>query len=148
MEKVDKLDIADEMLDGAIEEYLDHRRFMVSINLAGIAQELYGKALRIKGEKDSLFKIAESCFNEFSSTSDSDASIKEFKQISSLAKNGIKHFDSNKDRFLEINLKFESRVMIAIAINEHFRLNRKKSKFIERFIEFASIYYWYNKSKN
>ena len=48
MKRYDKLHIADEMLDSAIEEFLDNRRFFAALNMAGVAQELYGKAIKIE----------------------------------------------------------------------------------------------------
>ena len=52
IEKHDKLDIADEMLDSAITAFVEHKRFFVALNLAAVAEELYGKYVRICGLKD------------------------------------------------------------------------------------------------
>ena len=52
MEKFDKLAIADEMLESAIESYLDGQKYFSALHLAGAAQEIYGKWLRINGGQD------------------------------------------------------------------------------------------------
>ena len=52
MEKFDKLAIADEMLESSIESYLDGQKYFCALHLAGAAQEIYGKWLRIKGGTD------------------------------------------------------------------------------------------------
>lgn len=38
-------------MTAAIVEYIEHCRYFAAINLAGVAEELYGKLLRISGEK-------------------------------------------------------------------------------------------------
>ena len=55
----DKLDIADEMLDGAIKAFLDSKQFFVALNLAGVAEELYGKVIRINGGMNSQSSLIE-----------------------------------------------------------------------------------------
>ena len=51
MKNIDKIQIAEEMMTAAIVEYLEHRRHYAAINLAGVAEELYGKLVRISGGK-------------------------------------------------------------------------------------------------
>jgi hypothetical protein len=146
--KIDKLDIADEMLDAAIEEYLDKRRGVVALNLAGVAQELYDKALRINNEQDTMSKIADESFTLCKQSSTSEATLKEFKKIVAHVKNAIKHFDSTVDRYIDFDPNKEARLMIAVALNDKAQLNRSSSDWDKRFKEFATIYNWYHTNDN
>jgi hypothetical protein len=49
----DKLDIAYEMLDGAINALLDFKQYFVATNLAGVAEELYGYVIQFDGGTNS-----------------------------------------------------------------------------------------------
>lgn len=144
MAKIDKLIIADEMLDASIEEYLDKKRCSVALNLSGVAQEIYGKAIRIEKGTDTISKIANESFSIYKDNQDSEATLKEFKKISVHAKNGIKHFDDVGDRYLEFNPSKEARLMIAIALNDKIQLKRSLSPWDKRFKEFVAIYNWHN----
>jgi hypothetical protein len=144
MKRYDKLHIADEMLDSAIEEFLDNRRFFAALNMAGVAQELYGKAIRIENGQDTITKIANESFEIYKKNRSSDSTLKEFKEISSHAKNGIKHFDTANDQHIEIDPNKEARLMIAVALNDKAQLERPESNWDKRFKEFATIYNWYH----
>ena len=63
MHKHDKLEIADQMLDAAINEFLNHKRYLPALNLAAVAEELYGKYIRICHDQDALQKNIEAKAN-------------------------------------------------------------------------------------
>jgi hypothetical protein len=147
LEKFDKLIIADEMLESAIEEFLDKRRFFAALNLAGVAQEIYGKQIRIMGRVDTMSRVAIDSHSIYIKDNTKEAKLKEFKDISTNTKNSIKHFDSENDRFLELDPIKEARLMIAVAIYDKAVLNRAILPMEDRFKEFATIYHWHNLPK-
>ena len=135
MEIVDKYDIAKELLDAAIEEYLDHRRLFAAYNLAGVAEELFGKFVRLSGGKDSLTETVETVkaiSQKMGWGVDEDRAI---KKSASRTKNSIKHMDSENDRHVVVNIEDEVRWKISDAISNHDKLKFEHSKNIDRFFE-------------
>jgi hypothetical protein len=84
--------------DAAIEEYLDKKRFCVALDLAGVAQEIYGKVIRIEGGNDTMSEIANDSFTIYKQNKSSDATLREFKKISSHAKNAFMLLQSGLNR--------------------------------------------------
>lgn len=135
------------MLESAIEEFLDKRRFFAALNLAGVAQEIYGKEIRIIGRVDTMSRVTIDSHSLYINENSKKATLKEFKEIWNHAKNSIKHLNCENDRFVELNPVKEARLMIAVAINDKAVLNRAVSPMEERFREFATIYHWHNLTK-
>ncbi len=101
MNKFDKLDIADEMLETAIELFLDEKKYFSSLHLAGAAQEIYGKWIRINGGKDHTTSMLDIYAKLVDEPLDRKSIIKEDKR----PKNTIKHFDNKNDRYAFLNPK-------------------------------------------
>lgn len=135
--KHDKLVIADEMLVAAIIEYLDHGRYFASLNLAAIAEELYGKYVRVKGLQDAQHQLIVEANKISHDQGVTVITVKDWKKTSVFYKNSIKHFDSEADRFVEMNPENEARLTISDALTNHKLLNRQSSTTIQRFCEFA-----------
>ena len=135
METVDKLEIAKEMLEAAIEEYLDHGRLFAAYNLAGVAEELFGKFVRLSGNKDSLTETVETVkalSEKMGWEVDNDKAI---KKIASRTKNSIKHMDSHEQRHVEANIEDEVRWKINDAISNYDKLEFAHSPNVDRFFE-------------
>lgn len=129
MEKFDKLDIADEMLERAIESYLDAQKYFSALHLAGAAQEIYGKWLRINGGQDFSTTMLDHASKIFEEPIDRKAMKKEDKR----PKNSIKHMDSESDRFAYLNPQLDSFMAISEAVMEYSLLQRPETANIERF---------------
>jgi hypothetical protein len=134
MSRVDKLDIADEMLDAAINEFLAHQRYIVAINLAAVAEELYGKYIRITGIVDTQRETINAVVRM---TNNPDMKVKDWKNIANNLKNSIKHFDSESDRYIELNAEDEARFMIADALSNRDKLYRPDSPEVIHFCNYA-----------
>ena len=132
MEKFDKLVIADEMLESAIESYLDGQKYFSALHLAGAAQEIYGKWLRIKGGQDFSTMMLDHAAKIFEEPLDKKAIKKEDKR----PKNSIKHMDNESDRFAYLNLQFDSFMAITEAVTEYMMLQRVETPNIVRFREY------------
>ena len=133
MSKTDKLEIVDQMLESAIEEYIDKERYFSAFNLAGVAEELYGKFIRINGGKDAQTSTIEAVarINKIRGW----LPVKEWKKIANRPKNSVKHFDNNEDRFIEIEIKVEACLMLGEALSNHTELDRKVTPIIQRFYD-------------
>lgn len=135
METVDKLDIAKEMLDAAIDEYLDHQRYYAAYNLAAVAEEILGKFVRLNGGKDALTSSVESVKMVNAALKGDELSDKEWKKLIRSKKNSIKHMDSENDRYIESNISDEVRWMISDAVKNFDALNLITTQNIERYFE-------------
>ena len=135
--KVDKLEIADEMLEPAIVEFLDHGRYFSSFNLAGVAEELYGKYVRVVGLRDSQHDNIEAASKVARMQGGPELTVKDWKKIATTHKNAVKHLDSESDRYVEIDAEDEARLMIADALSNHNKLNRLVTPTIQRYNGFG-----------
>jgi hypothetical protein len=135
--KVDKLDIANQMLDSAIEEFLDKKRYFSSLNSAGVASEIYAKAIRINGGKESQRDVIEAAIKLTQKWNKPEPSIKGMKKIANHLKNAIKHFDSASDRFVEIDAEEEAMYMIAEAMANKDILGIAETEVVTRFSDFG-----------
>jgi hypothetical protein len=137
MNRVDKLDITDEMLDSAINEFLAHQRYFAAINLAAVAEELYGKYIRITGNVDTQLETINAVVRM---TNNPDMKLKDWKNIANNLKNSIKHFDSESERYIELNAEYEARLMIADALSNRDKLYRPDSPEVIHFYKYARDY--------
>ena len=135
MEKVNKLEIAKEMLDAAIDEYLDHQRHFAAYNLAAIAEELLGKFVRLNGGKDALSQSVESVKLVNKALKGDELSDKEWKKEISKLKNSIKHIDSGNDRHINTNISDEVKWKINDAVKNFDTLNLDTTQNIERYFK-------------
>lgn len=129
---IDKLEIADELMESAIENFLDSKRYCSALNLSGVAQEIYGKWIRISGGQDFPSQTLD-IFEKISSYNNDGFNRKETKRIGNHPKNTIKHFDSAADRFAVLEPVLDSFIQLSEAYVEHRRLNRPSTKNIKRF---------------
>ena len=129
MEKFDKLDIADEMLESAIESYLDGQKYFSALHLAGAAQEIYGKWIRINGGKDHTTTM----LDLYESSSSEVIDRKKVKNEDKRPKNTIKHFDNKDDRYALLSPNLDSFMLISEAVTEYMKLKRPETINIKRF---------------
>ena len=141
-ETVDKLVIADQIIEASIEEFLDSHRYFSAFNLAGVAEELYGKYVRITGGRDVQQEGIEAAAKIAELYGVPQQAVREWKKIANYMKNAVKHFDSEADRYIEIDAEDEARLMIADALSNHFKVDREVTPIIQRFYK-----YGYEKAK-
>lgn len=129
MESFDKLEIADEMLESAIESYLDSKKYFPALHLAGAAQEIYGKWLRINAGQD----FSTMMLNHADKIFDEPIDRKSVKKEDKRPKNSIKHMDNESDRFAHLNPQLDSFIVISEAVTEYLMLKRPETDNIIRF---------------
>lgn len=132
MNKFDKLTIADEMLEKAIEIYLDDKKFFSALHLAGAAQEIYGKWLRINGGQDFSKIMLDNAEKIF----DKPINRKAIKESDKHSKNTIKHFNNASDRYALLNPQLDSFMQISEAVTEYMMLKREVTANVLRFKEY------------
>lgn len=135
-----KSDIALEYLDAAIEERELHQRYFAAMNLAGVAEELFGKLVRVAGEKDRLTNAVEdlSYIQEmlWAKMGWAKQSSKDLKKLLVSPKNSIKHMDSGADSNAKLHfvVEDESKWMIQSAIRNMDALGVERSETVRRFL--------------
>lgn len=134
----DKLDIADEMLEVAIHAFLDTGHYFVAINLANVAEELYGKFIKLTGGESSQQSLVKAAQGLASSIwSDGPPCDKDLINASVRVKNDIKHLDTLDQRYLEVDVEDEARAAIGCALTNHTTLGREPSPTTQRFYDYA-----------
>ena len=136
-ETYDKLDIADEMLDGAIRAFLDSQQFFVALNLAAVAEELYGKAIRFNGGMNSQSSLIELSKTIARLHGDFELNDSDLFKVSVMHKNAIKHLDTGEQLHIEIDVKDEARSAIGCALTNRAQLDRQFTSNVQRFYEFG-----------
>jgi hypothetical protein len=136
-----KLPIALEYLEAAIEEREIHKRYFASMNLAGVAEELLGKIIRIQGDLDQLTKSARTLMEIQNKVKDTInlgfTTTKEFKKLIGSTKNSIKHMDNSNDLNAKLYFKVEdeSKWLIQAAIRNLDILKIERSRAVRDFIK-------------
>lgn len=135
-----KSDIALEYLDAAIEERELHQRYFAAMNLAGVAEELFGKLVRLAGGKDRLISaigdlsyVQEQLWDKMGWAKQSP---KDLKKLLVGPKNSIKHMDSGADSNAKLyfEVEDESKWMIQSAIRNMDALGLERSEAVRRFL--------------
>ena len=134
--RADKAEIADEMLEVAIDQFFAGRHF-AALNLAGVAQEIYGKLVRLAGLQDQIQETIDFANKIAKRQGGPEVTVREWKKIAGERKNSIKHFDSEADRYIDIDAEDEARLMIGDAVTEKDKLGRPNTENIDRFCHFA-----------
>lgn len=135
-----KSDIALEYLDAAIEERELHQRYFAAMNLAGVAEELFGKLVRVAGKQDRLTNAVEdlSYIQEmlWAKMGWAKQSSKDLKKLLVSPKNSIKHMDSGADSNAKLHfvVEDESKWMIQSAIRNMDALGVERSETVRRFL--------------
>ncbi|MEZ9171304.1 hypothetical protein AB4122_07560 [Vibrio cyclitrophicus] len=137
MELIDKLDVADEYLELAIECFLHTGKYASAIHLAGAAQELYGKWLRCNQSMD-LTTMVLNQLEKHHKESGKEFNRKDIIKTDKRTKNSLKHMDNKEDRFTQLNLKLDAFVLLAETLTEHRILERQVSPRIQEFTDHIS----------
>lgn len=138
--KVDKLEIADELLETAIENHLDGKKYFASLHLAGAAQEIYGKWLRLNGGQsyqNFILDQASKHLKPYGIVVDENCK-KSIKEMDNNPKNTIKHLDNKNERYAELNPENDSFSKITEAIMDYSFLIRTETNNIKRFKEYTN----------
>lgn len=133
MRRIDKWDVATELLDAAITEHLDHARHFAAYNLAAVSEELTSKLLRLSGRIDSTGLKVGALKAMTEALRQPEPERRTWRKALFGLKNALKHMDSEGDRFFEANIEVSARQKIGDAIGNIERLGIAKSVQVRRF---------------
>lgn len=128
------------MLEAAINAFLDSNQFFVALNLAAVAEELYGRIISLNGamnSQTSLIRLARDIARIEGAGELKDGDLTE---VSVMYKNAIKHLDTREQRLIEIDVEDEARSTIGCALTNHAKLNRQFTPTVQRFYDFGRFW--------
>ncbi|MDO6642036.1 hypothetical protein Q4557_18935 [Shewanella sp. 5_MG-2023] len=135
MAKIDKADLALEYLNQAIECFLDTKRFASALHLAGAAQEIIEKL--IKGDRSQGFlTIFTDVVGRDMAKNGLELDKVKFLATNRTPKNAVKHLDSKKDRYVELDLEEEAFKMLAEALMDAMIFHKNETENMTRFKEY------------
>ena len=141
MEKThDRIDLACEQLDCALELFLSQRSYVSALTLAGASEEILGKALGQIGSETTLeatFHLVEPTQTLISGRS---YTSKEYRDEKNRVRNAVKHMRDSSVRTIDADLEDEALWMIVRACDNYQRLNFPETKRMAEFEE------WFHKN--
>lgn len=135
-----KLELAIDLLDEAVRQFLDRKSFACSLNLAGVAEEVLGKAIELRGNESSLAQRIKDHIMIHDAFGASKLTAKQSRFRHNQAKNSIKHLNDTNDMEVILDLEDEAIDMLSRAVQNVFLLQLPYTEEIRRFDE------WYMKN--
>lgn len=112
--KLHKIEIAKRQIDTAIDLFLDDKDFVSALALAGAGEEITGKLLERKGDKNMLQKL----HSWYKETIGEQMEYGEFAKKTNLARNTLKHANRPEEDEVEIQ-RWEVVQMIMRAMSNY-----------------------------
>jgi hypothetical protein len=128
-----KLDLAFELLDEAIRQFLDRRAFTCALSLAGAAEEVLGKTVELRGGESSMAQRVKDHLMIYNAFGASKLTEKQSKWRQNFAKNAIKHLDGVNDEEITLDLEDEAIDMLNRAVHNVILLQLPYTNEIRRF---------------
>lgn len=132
-----RLDLAKEQLDIALELFLDQKRFSAAITLAGAAEEIFGKALKLKGITPAVEKSYESMARFHDELFGEKLDKTQYINKENLARNALKHLQNDKGPTIEIDLEEAACWLLVRALQN----GRLLELTFERYSDFDNWFY-------
>ncbi len=136
----DRIDLACEQLDCALELFLSQRSHVSALTLGGASEEILGQALRQIGSAttlDAMFPLVEPTQTLISGRS---YTSKEYRNEKNRVRNAAKHMRNTSQRTIDADLEDEALWLIVRACDNYRRLNFPET---ERMAEFEE---WFHKN--
>ena len=112
----DRLALAKEQLDTALDLFLDKRNYSSAITLAGAAEEIFGHTLTTSGGKSALDSSYESITEFHRMLHGTELNKKSFVSKENLARDALKHLQKDKGPTITIDLEVAACWMLVRAI--------------------------------
>lgn len=133
----DRLALAREQLETALDLFLDKRSYASAITLAGAAEEIFGRALTIGGGKSALDGSYESMAEFHHMLHGEELNKTSFVLKENLARDALKHLQEGKGPTITVDLEAAACWMLVRAIQN----GRKLGLEFERYRDFDNWFY-------
>lgn len=128
-ETYDRLFLAKEQLDTALDIFLDQKKYSSAITLAGAAEEIFGQALTLRGGKTALNSSYESIAKIHAMLHSTDLNKKSFVSNENFARDALKHLQNDKGPTITIDLEDAACWILVRAIQNGRELNFEFARF-------------------
>ena len=119
----EKLQIASELLDRALQMYYEGNSYFAALHLAGGAEELLGAYVERKGGESSFKSLQQSAVRLSNFINDGVTSkSKDIAAVMNHAKNRTKHMDDEGDDYVYFDPKIEARDLLDRAVSNYYAL--------------------------
>jgi len=132
-----RFDLAKVQLDTALDLFLDHKNFPSAITLAGAAEEIFGRALTVRGDGSTLDSSYESMSEFYRELYSEKLEKKIFVSQENFARDALKHLQESKGATITVDLELAACWMLVRALQNGVRLGLD----FERYSEFDSWFY-------
>ena len=133
VEKHSRLEIAKRQLETALALYFDGGDLYSVITLAGAADELFGKALRIQGQESRIEELSKSVAAIYRKLYGEELEPKRVAERANHARNALKHWAMDQDVDVEFDLVEEAKDMLERGVNNYWALYGDLTEPMERF---------------
>ena len=134
-ETYEKLDIACQQLNTAIDLFFEDANHFSVITLTGAAEEILGRYMELIGKQSSLDGIVKGTALVHKHLYGEELPHKEFKFRANMARNSIKHLDSDEDLNVMFDSKEEMINMLVRATDNYFGMEIPESDQVRKFNE-------------
>lgn len=125
----DRLMLAKEQLDTALNLFLDHKNYSGSITLAGAAEEIFGRALMLSGGKSALENSYEIVAQTYSILYGAAFNKTSYVTEKNAARDALKHLQNDKGPTITIDLEEAACWMLVRAIRNGTELGFEFARF-------------------
>jgi hypothetical protein len=133
----DRLTLAKEQLDTALDLFLDQKKYSSAITLAGAAEEILGHALTNRGSKSALDSSYQSIAEFHRMIHGTELNKKTFVSKENCARDALKHLQKDKGPTITIDLEEAACWMLVRAIQN----GRELGFEFERYQDFDNWFY-------
>lgn len=133
IEKHNRLEMARSQLETALSLYFERRDYYSAVTLAGAADELFGKALRIEGKEPRIEELSRSVAAIYKKLYGRDLDPKKVAERANQARNALKHWGVDQPLEVEFNLDEEVKDMLERGIANYWALYGDLTELMERF---------------
>lgn len=135
-----KIALAAEQLDVAIQLFLDERSDVSALTLAGAAEEILGNAAKLAGGENALQRAYKVSALTHYYLHDKELKWPDFADGENCARNAAKHLQSNRDTQITVDLRRAAMEMIVRACANFDQLGLERT---DRMRDFENWFYEY-----
>jgi len=121
----DKLEIARSQLETALQLFQDGKDLFSVITLAGAAEEILGKLLKERGQRNALETTERAAVDMYRQMFGEETGAKQFAERANRARNALKHHGQGQPRLVTLDPLEEATDMLDRAVTNYWRLEHK-----------------------
>ena len=141
LKEYEKIDIASQMLETALSLFLEEKDYFSVLQIAGACDEILGKYLKLKEIDTSLETETAALISIKKNLNGIHSTVKDTRNFLNQFKNAIKHMDDRAETTVIMDPEFEAETMLDRAIVNWWRLGKRHSPLMEKFLDLMETKY-------